>query len=546
MKQVPVNFDRHPSLLLRSLACAVVLLMVAAVPAAVADELPADIANFLTDNCTACHDADTSEGDLDLDALALKLDDPDNFHLWERVFDRVREGEMPPEETLDEETSSQFLASLNDTLKQADSDRIATFGRVSARRLTRDQYQRNVCDLLAINIPLSEHFPEDSLTHGFDTVSKAQQISDHTMASYLKAADAALDASFSQLVADTATPVVRFDWKQLRRDENKTHRMAEGRPQHKDIVAWSTRQNFYGRLPATIVPAAGRYRIRVRAAAVAPPADGRVWCSIQTGFMSGKASTMYWVGSFEATEKEREYEFEAWIRDGHMLRIVPNDRGLRQVPVQMIKRPRGTVEPLGIPGVAIKWIEMQRIVADRAERKQALIGDLELTEIDAPAKAVAPPTGGEDSDVLVEPQYWNAGPDDRFEHDRWEIERFEITSENPEQDLRTLVGSFAKCAFRRPVTGEELLPYLNFAQERLKSEGSFSVALRAGYRAILCSPRFLYFEEPPGKLDDYALANRLSHFLWGAGPDAELQQLAATGRLSEPEVLRQQLSLIHI
>lgn len=480
---------------------------------ALAENQSAGIADFLSMNCTGCHDADTSEGDLDLESLSLTLDDPDNFHLWERVFDRVREGEMPPDETLDEEESSPFIASLYDTLKKSDSARISTEGRVPARRLTRAQYERNVCELLAIDIPFSDYLPADSLSDGFDTVSKGQQISAHTLAAYLQAADAALDASFNQLLADSPPWNVRLDWEQLRRSEERTGRMAEGRPQHEDIVSWSTRQNFYGKLPVTSVPAAGRYRIRLSVQAVHPPSNGRVWCSIQSGFINAKASTMYWVGSFEATTEKKEYEFEAWMREGHLLRVLPNDSDLDKVPVKLISKPAGTVEPMGLPGVAIKWIEMERILPDRAEAQQALIGDLRLRKI----TAADTPVGQEDSG-----------------------ERFEVVSENPEQDLRSLIHSFAQRAFRRPVTQEELRPYLSFARKRFESDGSIRNALRAAYRTILCSPRFLYFEESSRTLDEYALANRLSHFLWGVGPDEELLQLAAAGRLSKPNVLRRQ------
>ncbi|MFN5799431.1 MAG: DUF1592 domain-containing protein, partial [Planctomyces sp.] len=67
---------------------------------------------------------------------------------------------------------------------------------------------------------------------------------------------------------------------------------------------------------------------------------------------------------------------------------------------------------------------------------------------------------------------------------------------------------------------------------------------------MLCSAEFLYFEEPPAKtaggttaanvIDTYALANRLSYFLWSSLPDAELLEAAATGELAQPPVLRAQ------
>ena len=66
-------------------------------------------------------------------------------------------------------------------------------------------------------------------------------------------------------------------------------------------------------------------------------------------------------------------------------------------------------------------------------------------------------------------------------------------------------------------------------------------ALQDGYAAILCSPQFLYLEESPGHLDDFALASRLSYFLWSSMPDEALFALARSGKLSRPDELRRQV-----
>jgi hypothetical protein len=60
------------------------------------------------------------------------------------------------------------------------------------------------------------------------------------------------------------------------------------------------------------------------------------------------------------------------------------------------------------------------------------------------------------------------------------------------------------------------------------------------YTAVLTSPGFLYVQEAPGKLDDYALATRLALFLWNSEPDSELRSLAAAGRLHNADVLKAQ------
>ena len=48
---------------------------------------------------------------------------------------------------------------------------------------------------------------------------------------------------------------------------------------------------------------------------------------------------------------------------------------------------------------------------------------------------------------------------------------------------------------------------------------------------MLCSPRFLYLDEPEGELDDFALASRLSYFLWNTMPDEALFADARAGTL---------------
>ena len=66
-------------------------------------------------------------------------------------------------------------------------------------------------------------------------------------------------------------------------------------------------------------------------------------------------------------------------------------------------------------------------------------------------------------------------------------------------------------------------------------------AVRIPLRSMLSSPQFLLFTGKPGPLDDYALANRLSYFLWKSMPDAELFAVANKNRLSDPEVLAGQV-----
>src|SRR5271163_3356086 len=65
--------------------------------------------------------------------------------------------------------------------------------------------------------------------------------------------------------------------------------------------------------------------------------------------------------------------------------------------------------------------------------------------------------------------------------------------------------------------------------------------MRTAYKAALCSPDFLFLKQSPGQLDHWAVASRLSYFLWNSMPDDELFTLAEKGRLHDPAALRGQV-----
>ena len=119
--------------------------------------------------------------------------------------------------------------------------------------------------------------------------------------------------------------------------------------------------------------------------------------------------------------------------------------------------------------------------------------------------------------------------------------KFEIRSENESVDASKAIKRLAAFAFRRPVTDRDLAPYLAlFKKEREKKE-SFEGALRTVFTALFSSPHFLYLREKQGRLDDLALANRLSLFLSRTMPERELLSLAYQGKLTkDPGALRKE------
>ncbi len=163
-------------------------------------EVPKPVAIFLQQHCVHCHDSNSTNGGLVLEGFEFELGDRDNFVAWQRIFERVRDGEMPPaDEERPEETSiGQFMADLGHSLIAADRVDVASLGRVRGRRLTRVEYEHTVHDLLGIDIPLKERLPDDPATRGFQTVAEGQQMSHFQLERYLDVADLALREAFKR------------------------------------------------------------------------------------------------------------------------------------------------------------------------------------------------------------------------------------------------------------------------------------------------------------------------------------------------------------
>lgn len=114
-------------------------------------------------------------------------------------------------------------------------------------------------------------------------------------------------------------------------------------------------------------------------------------------------------------------------------------------------------------------------------------------------------------------------------------------SSAPKKDAADLIRAFLPRAFRRPVTNEMVQHYVQIASRLMDDGISFEEAMRETYKSVLCSPHFLFFDEKPGLLDAYALASRLSYFLWNSSPDDILMKAASTGALLKAQALHDQV-----
>lgn len=471
-------------------------------------ELPVDARNFLKAHCYDCHQGSDAEAGLDLGLLATDLEENAAIASWVRVFDRVHSGEMPPAdaEPIDAKLRSQFLAKAESWINDSQRASFASHGRVRGRRLNNLQLERSLHDLLGIDIPLASRMPEEPRAEGFTTVADGQAMSHFQLEQHVSVVDAALDEAFRRAFSSPdewqrhlpAEAIVRT----RPRSRTREPELINGR-----AVTWSSRLIFYGRLPATTAKEDGWYRFTIRATALKSSPDHGVWCTVRTGRCVSSAPLYGWVGAFEATGEPKEMTYDAWMSSGDMLEVRPGDDTLKMGRFEGGQVGTGEGGPQNLPGVAIEWIKMERIHRgpDNEGLRRLLIDDLEVKRADKSEPA-------------------------------------EVVSKQPREDIFRLMHAFAKRAFRRPVADDVLEPYVALAFKSFDHGDDFATALRAGYRALLCSPRFLYFQEQPGELDDYAIASRLSYLLWNRMPDDELFDLAEQGTLNNSAVIKAQVS----
>jgi hypothetical protein len=114
---------------------------------------------------------------------------------------------------------------------------------------------------------------------------------------------------------------------------------------------------------------------------------------------------------------------------------------------------------------------------------------------------------------------------------------------------RRIISTFARRAYRQPVTGDDIAPLLDFYQKG-REAGTFESGIEMALRRILADPLFVFrFERDPAnvtaggkhRVTDIELASRLSFFLWSSIPDEELLTAAEQNKLKDPAVLQQQV-----
>lgn len=461
-------------------------------------------AAFLEAHCFDCHGDGAAKGGLDLEKLGRDLSDVAVFAKWERIFDRVTAGEMPPAKVKDGPEAKElatFRAALGPRLVQAHA---AAKGTV-LRRLNRREYENTMNDLFGTALELEGMLPEDGRSHEFDNVGHALGISMQHMKMYLRAAGVVLDEAIAK------TPEKPKPDKKVGRythDKGGERFIGDTWLKLKDdsIVRFQRTGYPSGMIRSARTSQEGYYRVKVHGFAY--QTDKPITFSVGlTTYARGAPQPVVGYFSFPPGGPDKMHTVELTVKIGAQYMISVEPYGIIDPDLGRRRNEKIPISTVKTPGLGIHSVELEGPLYEEfpTAGHKLLLAGLKREEI--------PPRN----------------PNDR--NRSWYKPQFAIKSTDEKADAEQALGRLANAAFRRPVEAHEVGPYVKlFEAERKKGE-AFEPALRTAATAVLSSPHFLYLREPAGALDDHALANRLSYFLTRTAPDAELLTLARAGKL---------------
>jgi hypothetical protein len=145
--------------------------------------------------CVRCHNAEKRKGDVDLTALGPRPSTLAGRKVWLRVLEQLQNEEMPPEDPAPSEAERRHLIGWVEEEVKVDWSKVRNPGRVTIPRLTREEYNNTMRDLLGVDLRPGDEFSADGEgTSGFNTDRDALFLTPALLEKYLAAAATALDA----------------------------------------------------------------------------------------------------------------------------------------------------------------------------------------------------------------------------------------------------------------------------------------------------------------------------------------------------------------
>ena len=469
---------------------------------------PSELTEVVKQYCVVCHNARRMTGNLSLQDFSVE-NAAGEAETAERMIRKLRAGMMPPpgqrrpgEDTLDA-LAEALEADVDEAARSAMNVGVRRF-----QRLSRAEYERVIHDLLGLDVDASKWLPPDILVGSFDNMSAAQALSTTLLGSYMRAATEIARLAVGNPGAASST-----------RKHANPMEVSQHAWDHVDGAPFGTR----GGMVVT-------HHF---------PADGEYVFQVSTRFGSGNQTSMEDVDISIDGEPVALLMLEHNAGVAEERRIADDD-----IPVSSI--PPIRTEPIFV----------------RAGQRQVSAAFVNL--IDGPYEdRFSPPEwshagiGGSQygvtglthlTELLITGPVNVSGVSDTDSRRR--VFTCRPTGPTDEQSCaESILTRLATQAYRRPPSPQDLADLMEVYDEAAAEEG-FEIGVRTGLQGILVAPKFLFrlerepektSAERPYRLDDLDLASRLSFFLWATGPDAELIGVAERGRLSEPDVLRDQV-----
>ena len=493
---------------------------------------------FLNTYCTDCHGSKKQKSHRRFDTLPSKISSLNDLERYQEILDQLNLAEMPPEK--EPQPSANERAEMIDHLTQKISTAHEEFGDTGGhsvlRRLNAWEYRQTIGDLLGLNVDAwnpAEDFPAEVKVDGFDNNGSGLVTSGLLMDHYFIAAEEAIRRATQFGERPESKKYFQKSPFYFGGKESKglpklfqldRFRFTPETP-YTDMYGRHYRGGHIGFMPLARqggLRQSGTYTVRVKAAAVGRTHDyGDTLGDFRNGDplvmeiasvdrkgsveSTGSVSKMNSLARVELTNEEPQwfewkvymgagFEPEVRFRNGpiaakRMVRLLSKMPDREEFkPFANLKpgmeRSYGVLKAYRGPRLRIWEIQLEgpHIESWPTAGHRTLYGDLNIEDLNA-------------------------------------------------QTIAERISAFAETAFRRlPVSGE-LEPIQSLVATKLKAGLPPLKALQLGLQAILCSPGFLYLNQGEGELNDYALASRLSYFLWSSQPDKLLLELASSGQL---------------
>jgi hypothetical protein len=451
--------------------------------------------------CATCHSERGKAGGLSLAGFtAMKAQEhPD---VVEKMIRKLRAGMMPPAGAKRPDAAT--LAALTTALEGRMDETASVNPNPGSRpfqRLNRAEYAAAVKDLLRIDVDVTTFLPPDTISHGFDNVADAQGFSPSLMEGYLRAAGRIATLA----LGDPTSAPTESTYKVPRTQSQMQH------------IAGAPIGTRGGVALVHVFPADGDYSFRAMLHSIP---TGQLYGSIVRG---------------EKLEVSIDGERVALLDINHMM-SEQDDNGMNlQSP-----RVHVTAGPHRVAAAFLRQFEAP--VDDIIAPQDYTLADSQI------GSSFGITTLPHVRDFAISGPFAVTGVSDTVSRRTVFTCRPTATAEEAgcaAEILRRLAAQ----AYREPATARDVEALMAFY--RSGREGAdFEAGIRAALEALLASPRFVFrLEQPPATarvgdsfaVADLDLASRLSFFLWGSVPDAELIRVATSGGLKTGAGLEKQV-----